>query len=143
MMKLKNGEIIPGIGISNISLGITKEELIHLIGIEYEEEIFEFISIIIVENAKFWFTNDGKLYQIGVSKDFQGKYKNVIGIGSTLKEVKEKFGDYNEEHNTYEIENDKGMCFELEDVDYDEEWDELTAPIEYIYVYRVGSETLK
>ena len=29
------------------------------------------------------------------------------------------------------------MGFELEDVeDYEDEWDELTAPIEFIYVYR-------
>jgi hypothetical protein len=33
------------------------------------------------------------------------------------------------------MEQDKGICFELEDVD---DWDELTAPIENIYVFRVS-----
>jgi len=35
---------------------------------------------------------------------------------------------------TYEMENEKGICFELEDVD---DWEELAAPIEFIYVFRV------
>lgn len=133
-MKIKNDEIKPGIGISNIRLDMTKEELICFIGSEYEERIREDDSIIIIENAKFWIDNDGKLDQIGVGKGFKGKYKHVIGIGSTLNDVKEKVGNYIEVNDTYEMENEKGICFELEDV---EQWNELTAPIEYIYVFRI------
>lgn len=73
--------------------------------------------------------------QIGVRGGFKGKYKGKIGIGSTLKEVKEYIGDYKSVYSTYEMEQDKGICFELEDVD---DWDELTAPIENIYVFRVS-----
>lgn len=74
--------------------------------------------------------------QIGVGGDFKGKYKNIIGIGSTLSDVKKFIGDYINEYDTYELEVEKGICFELEDID---DWNELTAPINYIYVFRVGS----
>jgi len=39
-------------------------------------------------------------------------------------------------YDTYEIENESGVCFELEDIDEWEEWNELKAPIEFIYVYQ-------
>ncbi len=136
-MKIKDGAIIPEVGISNIKLGISREELLNIIGCSYEERVREDDSIIKVENAKFWIASDGKVDQIGVEKDFHGKYENIIGIGSTMLDVKKYFGDYVNIYCTYEIKNIDGMCFELEDVkDYEDEWDELTAPIEFIYVYR-------
>ena len=136
-MKIKDGPIIPGVGISNIKLEIGREELLSIIGNEYEEENLDPGSIISIENAKIWIADDGKVDQIGVGKDFHGKYKNIIGIGSTMLDVKRYFGDYVNIYCTYEIKNIDGMCFELEDVeDYEDEWDELTAPIEFIYVYR-------
>lgn len=136
-MKIKDGSIIPGVGISNIKLGISREALLNIIGDSYEEENLNPGSILIIENAKFWIASDGKVDQIGVEKDFRGKYENIIGIGSTMSDVKKYFGDYVDIYDTYEIKNIDGMCFELEDVkDYDDEWDELTAPIEFIYVYR-------
>lgn len=134
-MKLKDGVIIPGIGIGNIMLDLTKQELIDIIGEDYGERVRENDSIIEIQNAKFWIDNDGKIDQIGVGKDFKGKYNDVIGIGSTLKDVKKYIGNYISVYDTYELESIKGICFELEDID---EWDELTAPIEYIYVFRVN-----
>lgn len=133
MMKMVDGDIIPAVGISNIKLNSTKEELISIIGDEYRERFRDKDSIIEIENAKFWISNDGRVDQIGVGGDFKGKYRGVIGIGSTLNDVKKFIGDYVNVYDTYEIELEKGICFELEDI---EEWDELTAPIEYIYVFR-------
>lgn len=72
--------------------------------------------------------------QIGVERDFKGKYKNIIGLGSTLTDVKNSVGNYVNVYDTYEMKTDKGICFELEDID---DWDELKAPIEHIYVFRV------
>lgn len=74
--------------------------------------------------------------QIGVGDDFQEKYKNIIGIGSTLSDIKKFVGNYVNVYDTYEMEVEKGICFELEDID---DWDELTAPIEYVYVFRVNN----
>ena len=133
-MKIERGDIIPAVGISNIKLDSTKEELLKLIGGNFKERFREDDSIIEIENAKFWIAKDGKIDQIGVWGDFEGKYKGVIGLGSTLKDVKELVGNYVNIYDTYEMEVDKGICFELEDI---EDWDELRAPIEFIYVFRV------
>ena len=133
-MKIQNGPIIPGIGISNIELGITKQELLEIIGHSYQEQSLEMGSIIEIENAKFWIASDDKVEQIGVEKDFKGKYENIIGLGSTLNDLKQYIGDYIQVYDTYELRNIKGICFELEDID---DWDELNAPIDHIYVFRV------
>ena len=133
-MKIQNDPIIPGIGISNIELGITKQELLEIIGHSYQEQSLEIGSIIEIENAKFWIASDDKVDQIGVEKDFKGKYENIIGLGSTLNDLKQYIGDYIQVYDTYELRNIKGICFELEDID---DWDELKAPIDHIYVFRV------
>ncbi|GHU61059.1 hypothetical protein FACS189418_0020 [Clostridia bacterium] len=133
-MIIKEGSIIPNVGIGSYLLDITKKELLDIIGNNYKETMRKRDSIISVENAKFWIAEDGKVDQIGVTKGFRGTYKNVISIGSTLAEVKERIGNYVEVGDTYEMENEKGICFELEDVD---DWEELIAPIEFIYVFRV------
>lgn len=135
---VKDGNIIANVGIGQYLLNMSKNELLKMIGEDYEERIRERDSIICIDNAKFWIDFEGKVDQIGVGKGFYGKYKNRIGIGSTLKDVKDMIGNYIEVGDTYELETEHGICFELEDV---EDWEELTAPIEFIYVFRVKDET--
>lgn len=48
---------------------------------------------------------------------FKGKYKGIIGLGSTLKDVQQLVGNYVNVYDTYEMINDKGICFELADID--------------------------
>ena len=134
MMKIQDEPIIPGVGIGNIKLNITKDQLIVLIGNDYKESLLGRGTRIEIENAKFWISEDGKIYQIGVEGDFKGKYKGIIGIGSTLSEVKKFIGNYVQVYDTYEMENEEGICFELEDID---DWDPLVAPIDHIYVFRI------
>ena len=132
-MKIKDGLILPGIGIGEIRLNITKNQLIDIIGFDFKERKRVNDSVIEIENAKFWIGEDNRLEQIGVGKDFKGKYDKYIGIVSTLEDVKKYIGNYISVYDTYELENVRGICFELEDVD---NWNELTAPIEYIYVFQ-------
>lgn len=134
MMIIKEGNVIPNVGIGKYLLNMSKKELLDIIGDDYKERVRKKDSIISIENANFWLSYDGKVNQIGVSKGFKGKYKNLIGIGSTLAEIQEKLGAYVEVGDTYELEFEKGICFELEDV---EDWEELTAPIEFIYVFNI------
>lgn len=138
MMKIENGAIIAGLSIGNIKLGMTKEELINIIGAEYKEtKINETEITIKIENAEFWIASNNKIRQIAVWGDFQGKYRGIIGIGSTLGDVKKYIGNYDEEYDTYGIENEKGICFELGDMEeYSDYWSELEAPIEIICVFR-------
>lgn len=133
VMKIVDSPILPGIGIGAIKLNMTKKELLDLIGTNFKERMRDDSSIIEVENAKFWIAKDHRLDQIGVYGDFSGKYKNCIGIGSTLQDVTTHIGEYIQVYDTFELKNDKGICFELEDI---EDWDERTAPIEAIYVFR-------
>ena len=51
---------------------------------------------------------------------------------STLKDVSDGVGEYKYDLYCYTIPEYPGICFELKD---EEDWDELTAPIEYISVY--------
>ncbi|WP_027643800.1 hypothetical protein [Enterocloster clostridioformis] len=134
-MKIDDGSIVPGVGIGNIKLDITREQLLNIIGSDFKERFRENDSVIEVENARFWIAEDNCLDQIGVQKDFTGKYKKYIGIGSTLQDIKNYIGEYIQVYDTYELEQEKGICFELEDVD---DWNELTAPIEFIYVFRIA-----
>ncbi|ANU46960.1 hypothetical protein ADH76_29875 [Enterocloster clostridioformis] len=134
-MKIDDGPIVPGVGIGNIKLDITREQLLNIIGSDFKERFRENDSVIEVENARFWIAEDNCLDQIGVQKDFTGKYKKYIGIGSTLQDIKNYIGEYIQVYDTYELEQEKGICFELEDVD---DWNELTAPIEFIYVFRIA-----
>lgn len=94
-MKIKNGPIIPGVCMGNIELGITKEELLKIIGKDYQIRHLEIVEILEIENVRFWISNDKKVDQIGIGGNFKGSI---------------------------------------------EDWDELKAPIEYIYVFRVNSE---
>lgn len=134
-MKIEDGSIIPGVGIGNFKLNLTKQQLLEMIGGDFKERFRENDSVIEIENAKFWIASDGKVDQIGVEKDFKGKYEGVIGLGSTLSDVKAKIGKYIQVYDTYELEEKKGICFELEDI---EAWDPLIAPIDHIYVFRVN-----
>lgn len=134
-MKIDDGSIVPGVGIGNIKLDITREQLLNIIGSDFKEQFRENDSVIEVENARFWIAEDNCLDQIGVQKDFTGKFRKYIGIGSTLQDIKDYIGEYIQVYDTYELEQEKGICFELEDVD---DWNELTAPIEFIYVFRIA-----
>lgn len=134
-MKIENGEIIPGERIGRFNIGMSKEKLLSQIQHDYTEwNRGDGFCIVSIENAKFWVGVDQKVYQIGVRGEFKGKLDGKIGIGSTLREVKEKYGSYEQEKDTYGISDVGGVCFELEDVD---EWEELTAPINWIFVYKI------
>ena len=87
------------------------------------------------ENAMFFFNKDNRLYQVGVTIGFTSKLDDCIGIGSTMADVKIKYGGYYEEYDDYLIDGLEGIYFELGDTDEDDDWDELAAPIKWIFVY--------
>lgn len=128
---------MPQIGISPFLLGKKQEEIIDMLGNDYtvcmnEKNRWTFLDI---ENAKFYFNSDKVLQQIGVTIGFCGKLENSIGIGDTLSDLQEKYGEFYNEYDQYMIKGMEGVCFELGDTDDEDEWDELNAPIEWIFVY--------
>lgn len=74
-MKIDDGSIVPGVGIGNIKLDITREQLLNIIGSDFKERFRENDSVIEVENARFWIAEDNYLDQIGVQKGFTGKWQ--------------------------------------------------------------------
>ncbi len=132
-MILEHGIIEPGKRIGNLFIGSRRDEVLdRLCAPDGVEEISKGILLYTWKNFKLWFSEDEKLYQIGVTKGFLGQYKG-IGIGSNLKNVEDTFGSFLERYDEYEIPGVSGICFELEDVD---DWNEMTAPIEWIFVYK-------
>lgn len=59
--------------------------------------------------------NDGRVNQIGVSGDFKGKYKEIMGLGTIAEDVKKYVDDYVEVWDRYELENVRGISFQLGD----------------------------
>lgn len=139
-MVIQEGEIVENSHIGEFCLGMTMEQLLSLIGSDYvESEKNNSCLIIEIENAKFWLDKDDKLVrQIGVTNGFHGKFREVIGIDSTMADVKKYIGEYVEVYDTFELADIPGICFELvDDVDQwpDDYWNDLEAPIEWIFVY--------
>lgn len=140
MKKIQQGEVVEASHIGEFYIGMSRKELLRLLNTEYEEDTKRNHYIVIeTGNAMFWIDRESsKIKQIGVTKGFQGKFRNIIGIGSTLTDVLKYIGNYKEVYDTYELEDIPGICFELEDVDerdWDSDWEELAAPIEWIFVY--------
>lgn len=50
-----------------------------------------------------------------------------------MKDICNKFGEYYDEGDEFLIKGIEGICFELEDI---ENWEEISAPIEWIFVYK-------
>ena len=48
-MKIDDGSIVPGVGIGNIKLDITREQLLNIIGSDFKERFRENDSVIEVE----------------------------------------------------------------------------------------------
>ena len=143
-MIIREGDVIPGKSISHFVLGMTYETISEMLNYDYS--VCKNTSIgfydLTTENAKFYFNKDNRLYQIGVTIGFTSKLDNCIGIGSTMTDVKKKYGGYSEEYDVYLIHGVKGICFELGDMDEIDDWDELMAPIEWIFVYDSDLGTL-
>lgn len=137
-MTIIKGDIVPGIRIGEFVIGALKKEIMVKIKGDYKQrENGLGFCVITLENAEMWFDTTQRLQQIAVTKGFQDQY-NTIGIGSTMKDVVEKFGAYENDGDEYLIKGIEGICFELGDMDeWDDYWDELYAPIEWICVYKI------
>ncbi|MFC4779152.1 hypothetical protein ACFO9Q_20355 [Paenibacillus sp. GCM10023252] len=136
---LRYGAITPGKSIGPFEIGCNREALISLLGKNYEVETRANFIVIKTETYWFWIDDTDSVSQIRIFNGFFGKFGGKIGIGNTLKDVVNNFGKCSYEKYTYFISAIPGICFELKDVeDYDDEWDEMSAPIESIYVFAIS-----
>ena len=129
-----DNKIINGERIGRYSIGTHINQLKTMLAKDYSVEERANSDVIITENFKFWIDKTSNtIKQISVYNNFDGKFLDEIGIGSTLKEVLEKVGKYKENLDVYILEEYPGICFELVD---DDDWNELTSPIEFISIYK-------
>lgn len=134
MNKIYEEAIIEGKGIGEICIGMSIYDFEKWLSAPSEYEELDTGKTVLINNVKLWFDKNEKLYQIMVFGNFKGKFKDKIGLGSTMLDIERFVGEYEEEFDTYVLKDYKGICFELEDID---EWDEKKAPIESISVYQV------
>lgn len=135
-MMIKDGNIVPGKGIYPFFIGMLSEELIKMLNGEHSiENRRDGVFVLSVENAKFFFNKKKRLYQIGVSYGFESKFEGKIGIGNTMTDILKAYEGYFKEYDLYLIKGIDNLSFELGDTDDAEEWNELEAPIEWIWVY--------
>jgi len=134
-MNSANQNIVPAKRIDSYTIGDSLQNLLSSITNGYVIKELNSYFVVLHSYFKFWVLKENRrIAQIGVYKGFDGTY-NGIGIGSTLSDIKKKYGSWCESVDIYLIPQQAGICFELEDNDIDEEWIQETAPIEAIYVY--------
>ncbi len=134
-MIIREGKIIPNIGIGSFILGMKNDDFENQISDYNIEYRVNGIKVYHIENAMFFFDKMNILYQIGVTFGFEGKFLDTIGIGSKIKDLNELGFECYEECYDYLISGVDGIALELGDTDSDYDWDEEEAPIEWIFVY--------
>ena len=130
-MRIREGEIVPGERISDVVIGMTREQLLKLYpnyskktdSIPYGSAIIEYDNAIIS-------LDDNIVTQIGVMNNFKGSYNNLsIGteVGKTGYKIYYEIKDY-----TFYVEGINGICLEITD-DYDDNME--NEKITHIFVY--------
>lgn len=126
--------IIAGQSVGKYILNMPYETILELLN-EEKYVVRDLMEYTVVEcsNIKFWISKkDKKAKQILVHGSFEGKFCDVIGIGSNLTQVKTFVGEWYQELDAYYVKNHIGICFQLYDED---DWNADTAPIEFISVF--------
>lgn len=131
------GDIVPGKSIGAFQIGAKAEQLLNMLE-KYQIEQRSNCIVVKTSTLWFWLDEENRTFQIKVLDGFLGRFAELIGLGDTISDVEEHFGKCTFESYVVKIPSVEGICFELNDIDdYDQEWDELSAPICSICVYRV------
>lgn len=135
---MKTNAIIPGKSIGIFQLGWKKHELLSHFNNNYEIKDLNTEQKVFYNGFRFWINKQSEtVKQISVLDSFDGKLFGKIGLGSTLKDIENNLGKWQDNYDdVYTLPEHKGVCFELKDVDTpDEEWNEEQMPINVISVF--------
>jgi hypothetical protein len=131
------GDVVPGKNLGAFQIGMKAEQLLDMLG-NYQIEQRSNCIVVKTSTLWFWLDEENMTFQIMALSGFHGKYAELIGIGDTISDIEKHFGKSSQESYVVKMPNVEGICFELKDVDdYDQVWDESSAPICSICVYRV------
>lgn len=133
---MEYGNIIPSKCIGSIHLGMNMEQVNKLVSIDKVENL-QNCYVLQSKNIKIWINKENdKVTQVLVEDKFKGKYKDVIGIGSTLQDIQNKLKlNWYEDLDCYFLHGIDGICFELGDSGNNYHWYEEIAPIVAISVF--------
>lgn len=133
--------IVPAVRIGKFYLGNSLGNIIRILersSLAYERVSLGSAEKIVTDELVFW-VRESRITQIMAYNGYEGKINGVIGIGCTLRQAEECLGRIKDGEfdiaPVYEVEGVPGVCFELKDSDVDDEFDEMTAPIETICIY--------
>lgn len=139
MFSLQTGDIVPGKRIGALELGKDMSVLLEHSD-DFTIQDLAQCQLYIGADVQIWVDKTQKIItQIMVYGSFEGTFMGQFKIGSFLGQIEERLGESAyEEADVYLFESQKGICFELEDIE--EEWDCVTwfkhnAPIEFISVF--------
>ncbi|WP_240422125.1 hypothetical protein [Paenibacillus periandrae] len=125
--------ILNGKSVGKYHLGWSLEELKNEFDESYNLESLDNHFTLTFKDMKFWVLRDKDMVsQIMVFGEYDGKFLDKIGIGSTISDLNKHGIKWAKEDYVYILPDYPGICFELEDID---EWDESIAPIEFISIY--------
>lgn len=145
MFALKDGPILPGVGIGRLRLGMSRAEVERIIG-KQPYEALPGCDLFRCEDVTIWLdTEHDRVKQITVKDGFLGKYDGWLGIGSTLGDAARRGMSWHELDEVFfpcELDGVEGMCLEHAG-DADDDWDEesdferynQSLPIAFISVY--------
>jgi len=129
--------VVPGQSLAGFELGWSMEQLVARLDGFFEVQESPLGKIVSYRNYRFWISAETlAVEQISAKKGFEGKFMEKVGLGSTLKDLEEHFGGWQEDQDVYLLPDFEGLCFELaEDDELDSEWDAGRMPIEVISVF--------
>jgi hypothetical protein len=131
-------DIIPGKSIGLFKLGMSEDELFNIFEDSYRIEQRANTKVYWSGPAKIWVDNSsGKVTQISMGPGYKGSVNGGIMVGSLLNDIRQSLGKpyAHPWDDTYRVEGVLGICFELEESDINQDWDEETTKIEYISVF--------
>lgn len=107
---INSWEIFPNVGVGKFFILDKYDKIIEFLknkNINYSIEKNRVFYSLKTESVKVAFDKNKQVFAISVFNNFKGKINNLIGLGSTLQDVKEKLGEYtegfNEVYPTYEL----------------------------------------
>ena len=140
MFFMQCGDILPEIGIGNIKLGMSRNDVEKIMFETIVQCLPEFY-ILQGEDIKVWVNkSEDCVTQIMVFGAFEGKLMKEFGIGSHLPDIEQKLNETaKEECYVYCFESLRGICFELEELE--EDWDDIDwfkskSKISFISVFK-------
>jgi len=108
-----NAPIEPGVSAAGIRIGTAAREILSR-GEPLETDRFRETDKLVFPFVTLW-VRDGRIQQVAVKAPYEGRIGNVIGIGSTVKDVEAALGKVvQDKEDNLTVAESPGWCFEAD-----------------------------